>query len=163
MNQSTPRGRGLRRLLLCIAFATCSHASSAQAVFKCQEGGQTVFKDHPCGGAQGGTVAEDMARKELEFKKRQQEKETAAQQRAAEDAARLKLCGGKPVVQTPEVGMTEHQFLNCTSVGRSMFWTVNETQTANGISRQYVITNSFYTNKVKYLYTRDGMITGLQR
>ena len=56
MNKSTPRGGGWRRSLFCIAVATCSQAASAQAVFKCQEGGQTVFKDHPCGGAQG-TVA----------------------------------------------------------------------------------------------------------
>ena len=162
MNKSTPRGGGWRRLLLCIAVATCSHAASAQAVFKCQEGGQTVFKDHPCGGAQG-TVADDMARKELEFKKRKQEQDAAVQQRAVDDAALLKLCGGKPVVDYPEVGMTESHFLNCTSVGRSKFWTVNETQTSNGISRQYVITTNYYVHIVKYIYTRNGMVTGLQR
>lgn len=146
-------------MLLCIAVATCSHAASAQAVFKCQEGGQTVFKDHPCGGAQG-TVAEDMARKELEFKKRQQEKEAASLQRAADDAARLKLCSGKPVVETPEVGMTEHQFLNCTAIGMFKVWkTVNQTETASGVHRQYV----FDRFDVKYVYTRNGMVTGLQR
>ena len=159
MNKSTPRGGGWRRLLLCIAVATCSHAASAQAVFKCQEGGQTVFKDHPCGGAQG-TVAEDMARKELEFKKRQQEKEAAAQQRAADDAARLKLCGGKPVVDYPEVGMTESHFLNCTGIGIFRAWkSINQTETTSGVQRQYVIGSL----ELKYVYTRNGMVTGLQR
>ena len=160
MNKSTPRGGGWRRLLLCIAVATCSQAASAQAVFKCQEGGQTVFKDHPCSGAQGGTVADDMARKELEFKKRKQEQEASAQQRAAEDAARLKLCGGKPVVETPEVGMTESHFLNCTAIGIFRVWkTINQTETASGVQRQYV----FDRLDVKYVYTRNGMVSGLQR
>lgn len=159
MKKSTPRGGGWRRLLLCIAVATCSHAASAQAVFKCQEGGQTVFKDHPCGGAQG-TVAEDMARKELEFKKRQQEKEAAAQQRAADETARLKLCGGKPVVDYPEVGMTESHFLNCTGIGIFRAWkSINQTETTSGVQRQYVIGSL----GLKYVYTRNGMVTGLQR
>lgn len=148
-------------MLLCIAVATCSHAASAQAVFKCQEGGQTVFKDHPCGGAQG-TVAEDMARKELEFKKRQQEKEAAAQQRTADDAARLKICGGKPVVTYPEIGMTESHFLNCTEIGIQKVWkTINQTETVSGIQRQYVMDGLGL--HMKYVYTRDGMVTGLQR
>jgi hypothetical protein len=48
-----------------------SFAVAQTTVFKCQEGGQTVYKDNPCGGGQG-TVAEDVARKELDFKKRKQ-------------------------------------------------------------------------------------------
>jgi hypothetical protein len=136
-----------------------SFAIAQSAVFKCQEGGQTVFKDHPCGGAQG-TVAQDVARKELDFKKRNQEQEIAAQQRSAEDAARLKLCGGKFVSENPEVGMTENQFLNCTTLGIYKAWrSVNETETTSGIQRQYVVDRM----DVKYVYTRNGMVTGLQR
>ena len=83
-----------------------------------------------------GTVGEDMARKAYEFNKRKQEQETAALQRNQEDAAQLKLCAGKPVSEDPEVGMTESQFLNCTTLGIHRAWErVNETETASGFRR----------------------------
>ena len=154
MNKSTPRGGGWRRLLLCIAVATCSHAASAQAVFKCQEGGQTVFKDHPCSGTQG-TVADDMARKELAFKKRMQE-EAELKRVQANTPATENMTKQEAVDRMTTYAVVIGRAVACNAPNtQDALARVGAWMDAQGLKKQYLV---IFANGVKYAaeQQRDG-------
>ena len=158
-------------------------AVPAWAVHKCAGPyGQTIFQDAPCAGS-GITVAEDVARKQAAVarKKEEQEQEAAARQ-AKEDAereafeAKRKAAGYKSpneriteararcnngLPEYPTIGMTEFEFLNCTTWGVVVRPdTVNQTETALGTSKQYVYPSG---REIRYLYVRNGLVSAIQR
>lgn len=65
-------------------------------------------------------------------------------------------CGGK-LPGLPEVGWTEGRFLTCTLTGAMRAFKVNETTTASGTLRQYVLRAPGF-----YVYAQDGKITAVQ-
>lgn len=75
--------------------------------------------------------------------------------RALED--RIKACGPGADAQ-PAVGMTEAEFL-CTRSGIASVGKVNETETAAGVSKQYVMKSG----ATRYVYVTDGLVTAVQR
>lgn len=75
--------------------------------------------------------------------------------RALED--RIKACGPAAELQ-PAVGMTEADFL-CTRSGIVSVGKVNETETAAGLSKQYVMKSG----ATRYVYVTDGLVTAVQR
>lgn len=163
MNKSTPRGGGWRRLLFCIAVATCSQAASAQAVFKCQEGGQTVFKDQPCAGSQG-TVAEDIARRKQTKQAEAAEPQGGGQAlvrvantpAAQEEARRERQAAcGPQMSAAPAVGMKAEWVERCSAWLRPD--KVNAITTARGTRAQWVY------ERLGYLYiNEDGIVTAIQ-
>jgi hypothetical protein len=106
-----------------------------------------------------GTVGEDMARREYEFKARDDERIKQNQANLDSIKAVNKKCAPSGFVDEPVIGITEHRFRNCTFVAEHIS-KINVTQTANTISRQYVIKDNF---GIKYVYTRNGMVTSIQR
>lgn len=72
-------------------------------------------------------------------------------------------CGGS-LPTGPSVGMTEKQFRSCTVVGVLVAPdSVNVTETASGVTKQYVFSNSFGAAGFKFLYTANGVVTAIQR
>ncbi len=146
-------------------------ASPAWAFHKCKgPNGGVVYQATACPEA-GEVVGAEIARREAAHQAeaaRRQASEEAARQSLAEyyaegrrkDQERQQLCKGQ-IYDDPFVGMTEHALKNCTD-----FWErhgsiarINETETARSVSRQYV----FRTGSIKYLYTTNGVVTGIQR
>lgn len=71
-----------------------------------------------------------------------------------------KECGAA-FKEYPTIGMTEAQFKKCTEFGiRVKPTTVNETETAAGVSKQYVYSADW---EIRYLYVRKGVVTAIQR
>lgn len=146
-------------------------ASPAWAINKCVQDGRVVYQEAACPGS-GEIVGNEVARREAEARQRKAETEQRAV--AQENMARIserweqdrklqreKVCKGK-FYDEPVVGMTEDVVQNCTR-----FWEnygagarVNETETAAGISRQYVFN---LRNNIRYLYTTRGIVTAIQR
>lgn len=75
--------------------------------------------------------------------------------RALED--RIKACGPGADMQ-PAVGMTEAEFL-CTRSGIVSVGKINETETAAGVSKQYVLKSG----ATRYVYVTNGLVTAVQR
>lgn len=154
----------MKRVLF-VAIAALA-AGQAMAVNKCTIGGKVVYQEAACPGS-GEPVADDIARRQAEANQRkaeaaraQEEAAKATQQREARRAQRMKVCQGK-LHDEPAIGMTVETWQNCTD-----FWErhgsgtrVNETETAAGVRRQHV----FDSYSIKYLYTTNGVITGIQR
>jgi len=69
-----------------------------------------------------------------------------------------KQCGVAKLPEYPAVGWSEDQFLNCSVVGLSETPKINTTETANGVSKQYVF--RYYKT---YVYVRRGMVAAVQR
>lgn len=142
-------------------------SAPAWAANKCVIDGKTVYQQAPCPGG-GPTVGEDMKRREAEkdaaqeARRRQLEvqlKPMADAEQARQD--RLKAagitCPDAPLA--PAVGMSEVMFRECSFLGRNPD-RINETETAAGITRQYVFGGG---RSVRYVYTRKGVITAIQR
>ena len=158
----------------------------AWAVNKCAgPHGQTVFQDAPCA-TSGVTVAEDLAQKKATAAQKQADlSHAAADFKEKEDAQREAMradiqkkvqaamakndaviakakasCDGD-VVDYPSIGMSELHFQNCTSWGLlNRPKTVNETETARGVSKQFVYAPG---REIRYLYTVNGKVTAIQR
>lgn len=69
----------------------------------------------------------------------------------------------KPIVEAPSVGMPEGTFLGCTAIGLFGHYSVNETQTAAGVAKQYVFKEDGITAGVRYVYVRNGVVNAIQR
>ena len=106
-----------------------------------------------------GTVGEDMARREYEFQMRNEERIKQNQANLDSIKAVNKECAPSGFVDEPVIGITEDRFRNCTFVAKHIS-KINVTETANTISRQYVIKDNV---GIKYVYTRNGMVTSIQR
>lgn len=172
-----------RTFLLCAALLM---AAPAWAVNKCVgPNGQTIFQDAPCPGW-GVTVAEDVAHKQAAAaQKRANEEKAAAARKANEDnerearrseihkkvhaameandavisKARAACSGG--FADYPVIGMSEHSFQNCTTWGLlTRPDRVNQTETALGISKQFVYPAG---REIRYLYVNDGRVSAIQR
>ena len=152
-------------LALALLMLLCTPAWS---VHKCPaEGGRVVYQDAPCAGS-GITVAEDIEQR----KKMAEQARAAAASRKEEakvssktsaelilEAARASCKRGVPA--EPAIGMTENEFLHCTQFGLlETPNTINVTETAAGVSKQYVYPS--YSG-IRYLYTRNSVVTAIQR
>ena len=167
MKENTIKAAVLSALLLV--------AVPAWAVNKCSVGGKTVYQDAPCAGS-GITVAEDLEKKkaaaaqakaaatppsaapppEIQSRLEEISKETDAKLAKARAACK------REIAEHPSIGMTEADFKKCTFLG--LFYepeTINETETAAGVSRQYVYRKG--APGVRYLYVRNGRVTAIQR
>jgi hypothetical protein len=75
-------------------------------------------------------------------------------------SAARSACGGT-LPDLPTIGMTEGTFKRCTMLGVLVApETVNETETAAGVSKQYVFKKDI---GIHYLYFRNGVITAIQK
>lgn len=137
-----------------LLIATCT----AFAQNKCTlSDGLVVMLNRSCPAK--GTVGEDMARREYEFQIRNDERIKQNQANLDSIKAVTKKCAPSGFVDEPVIGITEDRFRNCTFVAEHIS-KINETQTANTTSRQYVIKDNI---GIKYVYTRNGMVTSIQR
>ena len=79
---------------------------------------------------------------------------------AFDHAAVKKDCGVVELPEGPVPGMTEQRMLSCTWLGRAKALRLaNTTQVLGSVARQYEDT----LGVLKYVYTRDGVVTGVQR
>lgn len=141
--------------------------------------GKAVFQDAPCAKS-GITVAEDLERK----REQQREKDAAPATRKKADntttedvqrrlhaatkksdealaAARARCKNGVP--EYPVIGMSEADFRGCTQFGvLFQHKDMNQTETTAGISKQYVYSGSESAG-IRFVYTRDGVVTAIQR
>jgi len=156
----------------------------AWAINKCNgPDGKAVFQDAPCAGT-GITVAEDIEQKkkaaqvkaapakpsvpssyempsQVSIQEDVQRRVQAATKEADATLARARANCKKEIAEYPVIGMTEADFKNCTNFGLMVKpETVNETETAAGVTRQYVYRNHHW---VRFLYTRNGIVTAIQR
>ncbi len=142
---------------------------SVWAINKCTGAdGRVVYQATACPGS-GDIVGNEIAHREAERKataQREQHEQEASRRAWAQhrlnEQTRLQSCKGQ-IHDVPFVGMTVHAMENCTR-----FWErygagarVNETETAFGISRQYVF--NLRDNNIRYLYTANGIVTAIQR
>lgn len=154
-------------------------ATPAWAINKCKTPeGKTVFQDAPCAGG-GITVAEDLEKKKEQQKKvaapaestkpissisEDVERRLREAQQKSDDAlktAHARCTNGVP--EYPKVGMTEFEFRNCTQHGLLVEHSdVNQTETAAGISKQYVYSGTRNIG-IRYVYIRNGVVTAIQR
>lgn len=149
--------------------------------------GRVVFQDAPCPNS-GVTVAEDIVHKKEQREKgaalaaRKNEAVIATEKKSApliseEIERRLQAAQQKSdealktaharctngVPEYPKVGMTEFEFRNCTQHGLLVEHSdVNQTETAAGISKQYVYSGTRNIG-IRYVYTRNGVVTAIQR
>ena len=81
-------------------------------------------------------------------------------EQAADDAEAKQVCGVGGVVDTPVIGMSEQRMLKCTVLGRGgTLELVNTTEVAGSVTRQF----RDKAVVLKYVYTRNGVVTGVQR
>ena len=153
-------------------------ASPAWAVNKCTgPDGKVMFQDAPCPGT-GITVAEDLARKKEEREKgvagatkKKAENPTsvdveqmvkAAMQKNEEALAAARARCKNGLLEDPVIGMPEDQFRNCTQFGvLTPYSDLNQTETAAGVSKQYVYSSR--VGGIRYVYTRNGVVSAIQR
>lgn len=93
------------------------------------------------------------------------EERIAAEMKKSDDtlAAAKAACGGT-LPTGPSIGMTEKNFRSCTVVGVLVAPdSINVTETASGVSKQFVYSSNFGAAGFKFLYTRNGVITAIQR
>lgn len=67
-------------------------------------------------------------------------------------------CGVGKLPEYPEIGWPEDRFLSCSIVALSSSPKINTTETAAGVSKQYVF--SYYRT---YVYVRAGKVVAIQR
>ena len=176
-------------LLLVMGLAVAIFGSGAAwAVNKCTgPDGKVSYQEQACPGT-GISVGEYMdrrlaqqqsqqtaqrVRQEQEFAARKarveaEGKEWEARKRATgfksddDKLAEAKARCGTRMSEYPTVGMTETHFRTCTVIGvLADVEKINETETASGLARQYVY-NTPGLN-IRYLYTRNGVVTAIQR
>ena len=136
-----------------------------------------MFQDAPCPGT-GITVAEDLARKKEEREKdvagatkKKAENPTsvdveqmvkAAMQKNEEALAAARARCKNGLLEDPVIGMPEDQFRNCTQFGvLTPYSDLNQTETAAGVSKQYVYSSR--VGGIRYVYTRNGVVSAIQR
>lgn len=134
-------------------------SGQAFAAIKCTTAdGRTVYQDAPC---PSGAKADPVDTRPNGLSPSQAGRfdlgEYGRALAAALDAAKA-ACGGGGLPVLPEVGWSEARFLQCSRLGVVGTYTVNETQVAGGVGRQYVFRNSD-----TYVYTNNGQVTGVQR
>lgn len=130
--------------------------------------GAVIFQDQPCAGS-GVTVADDIKARAAQITANRATEQNKKTSRAIEEEepqiaiAKAECRGLFP--DYPHVGMRETTFLQCTHLGR--FWTdrtINETATQTSLSKQYVFGGApGMKPDIKFLYTRDGVVTAIQR
>ncbi len=149
--------------------------SPTWAVNKCTTpSGQIVFQDAPCQG--GSTGAEDAARRDRVAVQQQEQRKAKVDAEIKAWEVKKKAtgfktddellaeaqakCGG--AMQTyPSIGMTEYNFRNCTTWGLLVQPdTVNETKTTAGDTKQFVYPTG---REIRYVYTRAGVVSAIQR
>ena len=148
-------------------------------VYRCPDAsGRTVIQQTPCAGS-GDLVGVDMKKREAAQRAQKQadqerfEREEAEREKMRADLQhserrrqqRLKAAGVDCPAEMPfepAVGMKEVAFLDCTHLGRLGHESVNETKTAAGTLRQYVFKPD-HASSVRYVYTRNGEVTAIQR
>lgn len=145
-----------------IALLMSAVLPGAWAVTKCTDtNGRAVYQDAPCQ-TTGITVADDIKAKAA---KRAAAAAQAAVPKPLTDEDKIEIarseCGGQ-FPEYPSIGMAESTFKNCTYLGRFYreHTSYNETVTAFGTSRQYIFRPPV---GITYLYTRDGIVTAIQR
>jgi hypothetical protein len=80
-------------------------------------------------------------------------------EQAADEAEAKKMCGAGGVAALPTIGMSEQRMLNCTIIGRGgMLKLVNTLEVPGAVTRQYEGRTG-----VKFVYARNGVVTGVQR
>lgn len=157
-------------------------AAPAWAVNKCTgPDGKVSFQDAPC--HKGETVGQELARKQALKEQAAVEQEHGLSDRQAKVEADLKewearkkamgfkssedkldeakaKCGGN-LPALPTIGMKEAQFRQCTTFGILIDpERINETETAAGVTKQFVYSK---TSEIRYLYIRNGVVSGIQR
>lgn len=79
---------------------------------------------------------------------------------AFDHAAVKKDCGVVDLPEGPAVGMAEKRMLACTWLGRAgTLQVVNTTEVVGAVIKQYAGS----MGGIKYVYTRNGVVTGVQR
>ena len=155
----------MKRLIVLLLITT--PAISAEYAWKCPDGSILPEREKPCPGALRKNV-DDMSAAEINaYLRATSEDARLAHQRAKAEESRVRieegrreqalsrLCAG--IDRLPVIGMTEEQYLSCTSHGRPV--KKNYTQTAFGMSVQYVYTpGSIY----RFVYFTNGRLTALQ-
>lgn len=144
----------------------------AWAINKCQgPDGATVYQEQPCPGT-GSLISDDMAarnsareqairEKEQSVKNaRERAKRSAEPQEDPEIVEARKACGKRFAIM-PVIGMSEETYRTCTTHGIVLKpSTINVTETAHGINKQYVFAGH---SDIKYMYFRDGKLNAIQR
>ncbi len=168
-----------------IIFPLLLLAAPAWAVNKCAGlDGRPIFQDAPCADGRGSAAAsatqapkpaavmapEDMARSfETQLERPETQKkmqENVERRRLMEKADAAIRSGdrqkcGEHLQAQPSVGMTEARFLACTQFARD--WEhlqIHETETQNGVSKQYVYARHA---PIRYVYIDRGRITAIGR
>jgi hypothetical protein len=176
----------MRHATLYAAFTLIMPLSATAQVYKCKDDtGATVVQQVPCRSSAPVVGDEIRAREAAHQRDRERAAEAAIQanvrfereraqkiesdrqRKAAQDqnpafnpAAVTKDCGTKDIPQGPLVGMTERRMFTCTWLGRANALVLeNTTEVVGSVSRQY----SDKLGILKYVYTRDGVVTGIQR
>lgn len=104
----------------------------------------------------------EVARKSAAAEKLQKMLQTATLSNEEALAKAREKCK-RELPEFPVVGMTESNFLGCTVFGvLARPDKVNETENAAGITRQYIYVKSG-SPEIRYLYTRNGLVTTIQR
>ncbi len=159
------------RLIAILALASTACVPAWAQIYKCPDaGGRTVIQQVPCA-ASGALVGGEIKRREVEArakleaekerdKRAQAERDRELRQYAEDEAEKKATCQGK-LYETPTIGMAEKAFLLCTVTGRGRASAVNQTQTAAGVTKQYVY-RSEYSSGPKYVYTRNGVVAAIQ-
>lgn len=81
-------------------------------------------------------------------------------EQAADAAEAKKVCGVGGLVALPTIGMSEQRMLKCTILGRGgAFELVNTLEVPGAVTRQY----QGRTTDVRFVYTRNGVVVGIQR
>lgn len=100
----------------------------------------------------------------VDYRAQNEAKLEAALKESDEKLAKAKAACGGNLPEGPTVGMSEQNFRNCTVVGVLVAPdSVNVTETAAGVSKQFVYLNSAHIAGFKFLYTRNGKVTTIQR
>lgn len=154
----------------------------AWAVNKCKgPNGSVIFQQAACADS-GITVAEDIEkRKAQQLDKKPavatptgtptgagalppdiQKKLQAARQESDDVLATARASCTREVIEYPVIGMTEADFKNCTQFGLLVQPDkINETETAAGVSKQYVYRRDY--SGIRFLYVRNGRVSAIQR
>lgn len=69
-----------------------------------------------------------------------------------------KKCGVAKLPEYPEIGWSEERFLSCSVAALYGGIKINSTETALGVSKQYVL-----SNYKAYVYVRGGKVVAIQR
>lgn len=177
----------MKHLALFAVFILPMSQPAMAQVYKCNgSSGATVVQDLPCAGS-GASVREEIRAREASQRRNQELADRAdantvstrsnqglapeAQARvdaqvakwkaeaAADEIEAKKVCGAGGVVDLPVIGMSEQRMLQCTTLGRGgAFTLVNTLEVPGAVTRQYESLTS-----VKFVYTRNGVVTGIQR